>query len=71
MKKNDEKVIGYMSMTNFGGLEVLDIEYDVDDYIIYRWYGGRKCRSKIRENTVGLYFNTCGRRIYLDDIIRV
>ena len=39
-KYDDKKPIGVYCMSNWGGLEILDIEHGIDDYIICRWNFG-------------------------------
>jgi len=66
-------VQGIVATSAFGGLEVLDIEYGIEDRVVYRWCidgkEGRISRAKIRENNVGAYFETKGHRIYMDDVL--
>lgn len=69
------KVIGIYSICDFGGLEVLDFEYGIDDRVIYRYDFGstEKIRkAKLHVNNKGVYFTpTRGGRVYLHNIIRV
>lgn len=67
--------IGYYGMGNFGGLEILDIEYGIEDRLItcLNWGTGRQM---IRRNTIYTtpggrqYIRKAGHRYYLDDIMR-
>ena len=57
------------------GIEIISIEYDVDDYIIYR-YMGRYHKVKIYYSGYNTenekpYFRFYNRRIYLDECMRV
>lgn len=66
-------VQGVVATSAFGGLEVLDIEYGIDDRVVYRWnFGepGRVCRAKIRDDGDGLpYFKTKGHKIFMDEVL--
>jgi len=67
--------IGYYSMSNFGGLEILDVEYGINDRLItcFNWGTGRQM---IRRNTIYTtrdgrqYIRKAGRRFYLDEMMR-
>ena len=76
----EKKYIGYYS--GWSGIEIKDIQYGIDDYIIFvagAWCGNKSVhRSKVYY-TVGLkspygdaraYFRYNGNRIYLDECIR-
>lgn len=57
------------------GLEIHGIEYEIDDYVIYKYVGTDTIysyhKSKIRYTTNGnAYFIWCGRRIPLNECIR-
>ena len=66
-------VQGVVAMSAFGGLEILDIEYGINDRVVYRWNFGkpeRVCRAKIRYDGYGLpYFKTKGHKIFMDDVL--
>lgn len=51
------------------GIEILSIEYDVDDYIIYR-YMDKIHKVKIYY-TEKPYFRFYNRRVYLDECMRI
>lgn len=67
--------IGYYSIGNFGGLEILDIEYGIEDKLVtcFNWGTGRQM---IRRNTIYTtpsgrqYIRKAGDRYYLDEIMR-
>jgi len=64
---------GLFALSTFGGLEIIDVVYDVDDYVVFRWnFGkpGRISRAKIRYGKCGDYFKTKGHTIFLSDVIR-
>ena len=77
----DKKAVGVYGMGNWGGLEVLDIIYDTEDYVVscFDFGNGRKnfSKSKIqytrprREDAESrAYFIKLDRRYYLDEIMR-
>ena len=68
--------IGYAGLSNWGGLEVLDVIYGIDNYLVtcLNWGEGRTriSRNKIYTNASGReYIRKDGRRFYLDDIMRI
>lgn len=73
---SDIKVIGTYCMSNWGGIEILDIEYGIDDRIVYRYNFGQP-ENKIHKARVYYsagdrsYFNTKHGRIYLGECMRV
>lgn len=69
------EAIGYYCMGNYGGLEVLDIEYGIDDKLItcFNFGTGRQMirRNKVLTTSNGrLYIRKAGYRFYLDNIMR-
>ena len=68
------KPIGTLCLSNWGGLEILAVGYDVDDYVIAAFNFGT--RQQVRRHkiymTVGgrQYIRKQGTRYYLDEIIR-
>ena len=71
-----EMIIAIYSVSADVGIEIINIIYDIDDKIQFTWNvcGIRKKQrcSKIRYDADGkAYFNSCGRKIYLDECIRV
>lgn len=82
MKKDyiSKKAIGVYSASAFSGLEVLEIENGINDYVIVReWvhsYDDPGEKEKIHRLMLystdkGFYFNFYGIRYYLNDFIRV
>ena len=72
----NRKPVGTMALCNFGGLEILDIIYGIEDMAIACFNNG--CgRSDIRRHkiyyTTGgrAYIRKAGRRFYFDEIMRV
>jgi hypothetical protein len=71
-----EEVKAVYSLTVFNHIEILSIEYGINDYIIFRYNNDgqrdRKHRAKIRETADGRpYFRTYSLKIPLDECIRV
>ena len=68
-------VIGVLPLDVFGGIEVLSIDYGIDDTLLFRWnHGtpGKATRAKIRYTTAGNpYFISGGIRRKFDEIQRV
>lgn len=78
----DKEAVGFFTMGNWGGLEVLDIKYGIDDSVVscFNFGNGRKnfSESKIRytiprseDAESRAYFIKLDRRYYLDEIMRV
>lgn len=58
------------------GLEILDIVYGIDDFVLYRFSvcdgnEGKTRKAKIHYETERPYFLFRGRRIHFDDCLRV
>lgn len=79
MKKNEYKnndVVATYCMCNFGGIEILDIIYDIDTYIIWRFNFGSDKVEKIHKSKVYYaaddrdYFKANGYKIFLNECIR-
>lgn len=72
----DIPAVGYVGLSNWGGLEVLDVLYGIDDYLVtcFNYGDGRTriSRNKIYTAASGrCYIRKSGRRFYLDEIMRV
>ena len=73
-KYANTKAIGVLPLNNFGGIEFLDIEYGINDYIIACFNFGTG-RQQIRRHKVNcttddrLYIRKQGRRYYIADVI--
>lgn len=68
---NSKKVIAIYSC-GLVGLEVLDIIYSIDDYIIYRYTGDNTIhRAKIYNTGNTSYFNSCIGYVNLNNCLRV
>ena len=73
---NDYKPVGVLTLCNFGGLAIMEIEHGIDDYVIVcdNYENGYKniTRNKINYNAKGNpYFIRNGRRWYLSEFMRV
>ncbi len=73
---DNKKVVAVYCESNFSGIEILDIEYNINDLIIYRYNFGepqKAHKAKIYYNSLGEpYFKTCkGYRVYLKDCMKV
>lgn len=74
-KYNETQAIGYYTLSNFGGLEILDVEYGINDKLVtcFNWGTGRQM---IRRNTVFTtlggrqYIRKAGDRYYLDEMMK-
>ena len=42
---------GVYCLSNTGGVEILDILYDIDDYVVYRYYGDDIGLAKITDDS--------------------
>ena len=65
---NEKDAIAYFSY-GLWGCEVIDIIYDVDDYLVIR-DKPRIYTRKVYESSKGSYIKMYGSRIYLDNIMR-
>lgn len=78
LKKQYENTrpVAIIGLSNFGGLEVLAIEYGINDKLVtcFNYGNGRKA---IRRNTIFTtaagrsYIRKYGRRYYTDEMMRV
>lgn len=70
------KAVGVLPLCNFGGLEILDILYGIDDYAVacFDFGNGRQQirKHKIQYTPAGRsYIRKQGVRYYFDEIMRV
>ena len=74
-KYADKKPIAVYPMSNWGGIEILDIEHGIDDYAICRYNFGEPekkiHRIKIKSGASVDYIMVDGTYVRLDDCIRV
>ena len=79
MTKNEKDVILAKSTiayySGYAGIEIKDIEYGIEDYIIFvagAWCSNKTVhRVKVYYGVDRPYFKYYGNRIYLDDCLRV
>ena len=51
---NNYEPIGVCTLSNFGGVTIYNIEYGINDYIIYRWFNEEILyKSKLKVNKEG------------------
>lgn len=51
---NNYEPMGICTLSNFGGISIYNIEYGIEDYIIYRWYNEERLyKSKLKVNKEG------------------
>lgn len=71
----NKKPVAVYPMTNYGGIEILDIVYGVEDYVVYRFNFGKPQelhRAKIRYGENHSSFRThAGYSIRLDNCMKV
>lgn len=73
-KYKDARPIGVMCLSNWGGLEVMGIEYGIDDYIIWRFNYGEPQnlhRSVVNYKPERPSFRAGRMTIHLDEVMRV
>ena len=70
------KPLATLCISNWGGIEVLDIQYGIEDYLVACFNWGEN-RQQIRHHKIctarsgRLYFWKQGVRYYLDQFLRV
>ena len=68
-KKNPIAVIG---ITNISSIQILDIEYGIDDYVIIKGFTGDIHRHKIYYSVrKGMYFKYGNARYYLKHFLKI
>ena len=51
---NNYEPMGICTLSNFGGVTIYNIEYGIEDYIIYRWFNEEILyKSKLKVNKEG------------------
>jgi hypothetical protein len=66
-------MIASMTICNTLAIIILDIEFGIDDYIIFKYSNDkrkRKAKIKYDYNRQSYYFTSHGYRYYLDEFIR-
>lgn len=69
----EDNILGVMSITNNLALYVVEIEYGIDDKVIFRFSNEEKERkAKLYSNMKGeSFFKIRGKRYYLKDFMKV
>ena len=51
---NNYEPLGICTLSNFGGITIYNIEYGIEDYIIYKWFNEERLyKSKLKINKEG------------------
>ena len=51
---NNYEPMGICTLSNFGGITIYNIEYGIEDYIIYKWFNEERLyKSKLKVNKEG------------------
>ena len=51
---NNYEPMGVCTLSNFGGVTIYNIEYGINDYVIYRWFNEEILyKSKLKVNKEG------------------
>lgn len=51
---NNYEPMGICTLSNFGGVTIYNIEYGIEDYIIYKWFNEERLyKSKLKVNKEG------------------
>ena len=51
---NNYQPMGICTLSNFGGITIYNIEYGIEDYVIYRWFNEEILyKSKLKVNKEG------------------
>lgn len=67
----NKRPIGFYCLSNLGGIEILDILYGIEDYVVVRYYGNSYHRVKINYGVNHTSFRIGRRTIRLDECMRV
>lgn len=70
---NNYEPMGICTLSNFGGISIYNIEYGIEDYVIYKWYNEEILyKSKLKVNKDGDYVFRIGNVWYnLNEFIKV
>lgn len=70
---NNYEPMGVCTLSNFGGVTIYNIEYGMEDYIIYKWFNEERLyKSKLKVNKDGDYVFRIGNIWYnLNEFIKV
>lgn len=51
---NNYEPMGICILSNFGGVTIYNIEYGIEDYVIYKWFNEERLyKSKLKVNKEG------------------
>ena len=51
---NNYEPMGVCTLSNFGGVTIYNIEYGIEDYVIYKWFNEERLyKSKLKVNKEG------------------
>lgn len=67
----DKEPVAVYPMSNSGGIEILDILYGIEDYVVCRYYGMSYHRVKINYSGERSYFRIGRFRVFLDECMKV
>lgn len=67
----NKEPIGIYTLSNWGGIEILDILYGIDDYVVARYYGKSYHKVKINYGVNHSSFRIGRLTIRLDECMRV
>lgn len=70
MKNQNLKIVGSISICNTASINVHEVD-DHGEYVIVSINSIKPRKHKLYTNTKGMYFNFCGGRNYLHDVMRV
>lgn len=70
---NNYEPMGICTLSNFGGVTIYNIEYGIEDYIIYKWFDEEILyKSKLKVNKDGDYVFRISNTWYnLNEFIKV
>ena len=70
---NNYEPLGICTLSNFGGVTIYNIEYGIEDYVIYRWFNEERLyKSKLKVNKEGESIFRIGNVWYnLNEFMRV
>ena len=70
---NNYEPLGVCTLSNFGGVTIYNIEYGIEDYIIYQWFNEEILyKSKLKVNKEGESVFRIGNTWYnLNEFMRV
>lgn len=70
---NNYEPMGICTLSNFGGISIYNIEYGIEDYVIYKWFNEERLyKSKLKVNKEGESVFRIGNVWYnLNEFIRV